>query len=90
MLIGGVVEHQFDDYADAAVMRDGKKLLEIVQRPVAGMNGRVIGDVVTVIAQGRREKRHQPNRIDAKFLQVIQPLCQTGEIANTVAIAIRE
>ena len=65
MLIGGVVQHHFDDHPDAALVGSFQKCFEVVQRAVTGMNRSVIGDVVSIVPQGRREKRHQPDGSDA-------------------------
>src|SRR5882672_11000496 len=69
-------------------MSTRKKRLEIFQRSVVRMNRSVIGNVVTIVPQRRREKRHQPYCIDAKFLHVIQLLSKTLKIADSVAIAV--
>jgi hypothetical protein len=54
------------------------------------MDGTVIGDVVTVVAQGRRKKRHQPDGIYAQFLHVIELLGETLKVADAIAIAVEE
>ena len=68
-------------------MGNFQKGLEVVECSVAGMNRAVVGDVVSVIAQGRREKRHQPDGSNAKVGQVINLLRQPAKVSNTVAIA---
>ena len=54
------------------------------------MNRFVAGDVITVVPERRRKERHQPNCVCAEFLHVIQFLCETVEIANTIAVAVIE
>ena len=85
MLIGGVVQHHFDDHANAALMGSLEKGFEIVERAVAGMDGGVVGDVVAVVAQRRREKRHEPDGIDPQLLQIVELLREAPEIANAIA-----
>ena len=50
----------------------------------------VVGDVVTVVAQGRWEKRQQPETGDAQFLEIIQFLDQALKVANAIAITVEE
>ena len=54
------------------------------------MNIGVIGDVIAVIAQGRREKRKKPEAGNAQVLQIIQFLRQAFEIADAVVVAVEE
>ena len=64
--------------------------LEVFQVPVAGVDRSVVGDIVAVVTQRRREERHQPDGGDAEFLQVIQLLFQPLEVADSVSIAVAE
>ncbi len=52
------------------------------------MDRAVVGDVVTVIAKGRRKERHQPDRVNTEILQVIQFLGETSEVPNPIPIAV--
>ena len=88
MLVGGVVQHQFNDDANVALMSCIKEGFEIVECPVAGMDGIVVGDVVAVVAQRRWEERHEPERVNAELLQVVEPLRQANEVADAVSIAV--
>src|SRR5215510_5259000 len=54
------------------------------------MNIHVICGVVSVILQRRRIEGKKPNSGDAEVLQVIQLLSQSGEIADTIIIAVKE
>ena len=69
MLIGGVVDDQLDHHLQTAVMRLDQELFEVLHRAVVGVHAQVIGDIVAVIAQGRGEKRQQPEAGDAQVLQ---------------------
>ena len=66
------------------------ELGEVAERAVARIDVVVIGDVVAVVAAGRRLERHQPDRRDAEALQVIEPSHQALEIADAVAVRIHE
>ena len=90
MLIGSVVQDQFDDDTDAALVGGLKKSFEIVQIAVTGVDGPVFRDVIAVVAQGRGKERHQPDGVDAQFLQVIELLRQTPEIADAVCIGVEK
>ena len=79
MLIGGVVEDQLDDDLQAALVRGLQEFLEIIQRPIARMHGDVVGDVVAIVLQRRREERQQPETGHAQALQVIQLFVQACE-----------
>ena len=67
-----------------------RESLEILESAVAGMNGGVVGDVVAVVAQRRREKRHQPHGIDPQLLQVVELLREAPKIADAVAVGVVE
>ena len=90
MLIGGVIQHHFDDDADSPVVGGLEDLPKILQGSVAGMYGVVIGNVVAIVAQRRGKKRHEPDRIDAQFLQVAELLFEPLKIADAIAVAVVE
>src|SRR5437867_621526 len=54
------------------------------------MYAHVIGDIVAIIAQGRRKKRQQPETGDAEILDVIKLLDQPAEVADSVVVAVKE
>jgi hypothetical protein len=88
MLIGGVIHDQLGDDAQPEGVCVVEKAAEVVERAVVGMHAEVIGDVVSVVAQGRRVEREQPQGGDAEILQVRQPRAQAVEVAYAVAAAI--
>src|SRR5438045_5490094 len=90
MLIAGVIDHQLGDDTQAALMGLAQKGLEIVDRAVAGMDSRVIGDVVSVVAQWRGIERQEPDDVDAEVLEVVELAGQSLEVADAVVIAIEE
>ena len=51
MLIGGVVDHQFDHHLHVAVMRSFQKCAEVLNRSVVGMHVHVVGNVIAIITQ---------------------------------------
>ena len=90
MLVGGVVEDQLGDDAQAALVGLADERLEVAQRAVLGLTLGVVGDVVAVVLQRRRIERQQPDRGDAQVLQVVELLGQPLEVADAVAVAVVE
>ena len=75
MLIAGVIDHQLGDDPNPAAMRLAQKRLEVGERTVVRMDRRVVGDVVSVIAQRRRIEGQQPENVDAQVLKIVELLC---------------
>jgi hypothetical protein len=67
-----------------------QKSLEFFQRSVRRVNVVVVGNVVSVVAQGRRTKRQKPDRSYAEVFQVIELLRESAEITDAVGDAVRE
>jgi hypothetical protein len=85
-----VVHHQVCDHADPALVGLLDERLEVVDRPVVGMDGVEVGDVVAAVAQRRGVHRQQPDAVDAEPLQVVQLLDQPAEIAGAVVVPVEE
>src|SRR5579871_4962148 len=83
-----MVQHHFHNDSDSTLVGGRQEALEIVQRSVDWVNGSVVGDVVTVVAQGRREEGHQPYRVDSQIPQVVELLGQSLEVANAISVAV--
>ena len=88
VLVGGVVDDEFGDDPQAALLGLLDEALEILHGPEIGIDGAVVGDVVAVVAAGRGIERQQPQRGDAELLQIAQLLGQPGEIADAVIVAV--
>src|SRR6185437_12426501 len=88
MRIRGVVDDEIDDDTDAALPATMGEFDEIPERAVAWIDTVIIRDVVTIVLAGRRLERHQPERGNAKPLQIVQPPHQTLEIADAVAVGV--
>ena len=67
MLVGGVVDDQLGEHADAARVRRVEEALEVVERAVDRVDRRVVGDVVAVVAERRRVEGQQPEAGDAEI-----------------------
>ena len=57
---------------------------------VVGVDAPVVGDVVAVVATGRRVERQDPDRGDAQVDEVIQLLDEPPEVADAVPVRIAE
>ena len=64
--------------------------LEVLDRPVVGMDREEVGDVVAAVAQRRLVHRQQPDAVDAEPLQVVELLDQPAEVAGAVVVAVEE
>ena len=65
VLDGRVVDDQVDDHPHAPVAGGADHLDELAQRAQSRVDAVEVGDVVAVVAVGRRVERHQPQRRDA-------------------------
>ena len=90
MLIGRVVHHELDHYLQPALVGRRKKLLKILDRAIAGMHVEIVGNVITVVAEWRREKGQQPKTCDTEVLEIVEFLNQPAKIADSITIAVSE
>src|SRR5256886_9352199 len=90
ILVGGVIDDQLGDDAQAALVRRVEERAKIVERSVVRIDVEIIGDVVAIITQWGWIKGQEPDRGNAELLEVIEFLDQTAKIANAVAIAVME
>ena len=85
-----VVHDEVGDHAHAALVRLLDELLEVVDRPVVGMDREEVGDVVAAVPQRRLVHRQQPDAVDAEPLQVVELVDQPAEVAAAVVVAVEE
>ena len=90
MPVGGVVDDQVEDHADAAALRLADELDEVARRSEPGGDVVVVGDVVAVVAQRTGVERRQPERVDAQAFEVVEPAGEPLEVAAAVAVAVHE
>ena len=90
VLVGGVVHHELDEHADPARVRRRDQLAEVLHRPVVGVDAPVVGDVVAVVLERRREERQEPQAGDAEVLEVVELLHEPAQIADAVAVRVVE
>ena len=90
MLVGRVVDDEFGNDPQAALLGFLDEAAEILHRPEIGVDVAIIGDVVAVVAAGGGVERQQPQRGDAEILQIPQFLGQPGKVADAVIVAVGE
>ncbi len=90
MLIGGVVDHQLGNDADATRMRMRHQVLEVFDAAVIRVHRHVLGDVVAVIAARAGIERQQPDGVHAELGDVIQLGNQPRKIADAIVVGIEE
>ena len=90
MLVGRVIHDQIGDDAQAAGVGRVEKSLEVLDGAVGGMDAVEIGDVVAVVAQGRRVHGQDPQAVDAEVPYVVQALGQPGEVSDAVPVGVAE
>ncbi len=88
VLIGGVIDHEFGDDAQAAPLGFDDEAPEILHGAEIGIDVAIVGDVVAVVAARRGIERQQPQRGDAEILQVVELFGQPGKIADAVIVAV--
>src|SRR3546814_5388287 len=54
------------------------------------VDGGVVGDVVPVVAERRGIERQHPDGVDAELGDVVEPVDQSCEVADAVAVAVLE
>ena len=86
---GRVVDRQVNDKADAKFMAGFRQGLHIIQRAVPLVHSHVVYYIIFVIA-GAGHHGHQPNTMKAHVMDVSELADQTAQIANAVAVAVRE
>src|SRR5215208_1925004 len=90
MLIRSVIQHEVQNDPYIAVVGFTQKRFEIVQRSIFRRDASVIRNVIAAIPIGGGEVRREPDGIHAEIRKIIQLFDHAFEIANTIAISIRE
>ncbi len=88
VLVRGVVEHQVEDYADAAPVGFIQQALKVLHGAKAGIDGVVVGHIVAKVGVRCGEDGRKPDGVHAQVLQVIQLPADSVQIADAVAIGV--
>jgi len=90
VLVRRMVHHEVDEHSDPALVGFLDELDKVPERSQPRVDPVVIRDVVAVVAVGRRIKGEQPEGRDAQPVEVIEPLYQPLEVANSIAVRVVE
>src|SRR4051794_5624290 len=85
-----MIDYQFGNNAEPALVGRGKKGTEIVEGAEVRIDVVIVRDVVAVVAHRRGIERQEPKRGDTEFLEVIKLINQSAKIADAIAIAVGE
>ena len=90
MLVRGVVADKLRDDPQPECVGGPDEGAEVRQRPVRGMDVRVVRDVVAVVTQRRGVEGQQPDRRDPKIAQVVELLDEAAKVAGAVPGGVPE
>jgi len=90
VLIGGVIQHQVKDDADAAAVCLRQQAVKILQGAHTGIHRIVIGYIVPIIPVRSGVEGGQPKGIHPQVLQVIEMMENTLQIAQSISVGISE
>src|SRR5262245_58123822 len=85
-----MVQHQFRDDPNAALMSRGEEFIEVLELPVLRVDARVVSNVIASVFERRGIEGQEPNRRDAQVLEVIELLSQAPKGAFPAPIAVKE
>ncbi|MNF73872.1 hypothetical protein D3C84_558880 [compost metagenome] len=88
VLVGRMIDDQFGDHPQPALMGLGNKPPDVGQGPVVAVHAPVFGDVVAVIAPWRGVERQQPEGVDAQVGDVVELGDQAGKVTDPVVVGI--
>ena len=83
-----MIRHEVENELEAGGVRGFYQHVEIFHGAEQWIDAGVIGDVVAEISHRGRKDRRQPDRVNAKRLQIGQPVDDPLDIANAVGIGI--
>jgi hypothetical protein len=90
MVDGSVVNDEIREDANATILCCLGKLHEIAKVTVARVDIVVVANIIAMISARRRKERLQPDTIHVQSNEIVQFARETQEIANTIAVSIRE
>ncbi len=88
VLLRRVVHHHLGDHPELPPVGLAQQGPEISHRPVGRMDRLVRGDVVAVVAEGRRVEREQPDRGRPQIADVIESPDEPGQVADAIGVAV--
>ena len=85
-----MVQDQFDDHPQSALVRLVQEGLEVLQRAVARMDVRVVRDVVPIVPERRWIHGLYPETVHPERFEIVQLRREPDEIADAVGVAVGE
>src|SRR6266487_4582892 len=86
----GVTGDHVEQDAEAALVRRGDELVEVLERAELGVDRGVVRDVVAEVGERGGIDRREPEGVDAEPDQVVEPLDDPAQIADAVAVRVLE
>ena len=90
VLVGRVVGNEVDKDLQPSFVGALDELVEVLERPVLGVDVVVVGHVVAVVLLRRGIERSDPYRVDSQTLEVIETRGDSRQVANAVVVRIGE
>ncbi len=84
----GVVDDEVDQHPQAPVLRGAGEGDEVAQCAEPWVDRVVVGDVVAVVAVRAGKEGQQPDAGGAERLDVVEPVRQSAEVADPVAVRV--
>ncbi len=88
MLVGRMIGNEIEQQLEPAGVDRRKQPVEAGEITKDWIDAAIVSDVVSEIRHGRGINRRQPDRIDAKVGEIIQPRLDSGKVAHAIRIAI--
>src|SRR5438094_5742348 len=88
MLVRRVIRDEIDDQADAEAFAARDELVEGRHPTEAGLNGVVVGNVITPIPVRRDGHWAEPEGVHAQPFQIVEPLDDATEVSDTVPVGV--
>src|ERR1700737_428133 len=85
-----MIDHELGDHPQLAALGFLHEAPELMHGAEIGIDAAVVRDVVAVVTPWRGIKRQQPQSRDPELMQIIELLCESDEISDAVAVAVRE
>src|SRR5262249_10330306 len=83
-----MIDNEVDQDPNSTLLGSVGKLDEIPKRAVSRIDAVVVGDVIAAVAPWRALERHEPDRRDAKSMQIVKAPHQALEIADAIAVRV--
>ena len=79
-----------NDNLEAEAVRFRNQAVEIFQRAEERVHAAIVGDVVAEVLHWRGKERREPDRVDTKGCDIVEPAYDAFKVTDAVAIAVGE